>query len=98
MSSQLDGIVQIMSISSDSIPGDMPTETQTLKETLRFSERTVGYSRFYEAKQSGSTVNRLIRCQRRLSVTTHDRAVINDVTYKITLIQYQKMCARLQWI
>jgi hypothetical protein len=59
-----DGVVNIYSVSDTSVDGGMPTETLTLKQTLRYHERTVGLTRFYTAKQANVEVKYVLRCPR----------------------------------
>jgi hypothetical protein len=83
-----DGLVKIYSVSNTAAAGEMPKEELTLKETLRFHDRTVGFSRFYAAKQASEKVDKLIRCPLVSSVSATDQAVIGTEQYQITLVQY----------
>lgn len=84
-----DGTVQIYSVTNSAAPGDMPTDGLTLKETLRYEERTVGITRYHSGLQSNYRVDMLLRCQRRPDITTEMVAIPNDGRqYDIKRIQY----------
>lgn len=84
-----DGIVKIYSVSDTSIAGGMPTDMLTLKQTLRYHERTVGLTRFYTAKQANVEVKYVLRCPRLRNVSAQDIAIPNDgKQYRIAQVQY----------
>lgn len=82
-----DGIVGIYTIADISAPGDMPKDGLKLKETLRFKQRTVGFSRYYTAMQAQQKVDCVIRCPFRNVVSAQDVVILNNVQYRIGLIQ-----------
>jgi hypothetical protein len=88
----MDGVVKIYTLTNTAEPGCKPAFSETLKETLRFRERTVGVTRFYTALESVGEIARLIRCPLRRNVTAHDIAVIiadgPAAKYEIGQIQY----------
>ena len=64
-------------------------ETLALAQTLRYHERTVGLSRYYEALQANVRVQYVLRCPRLTSVSTQDVAIPNDGRqYRIVQVQY----------
>lgn len=65
-----------------------PTKTLRLTEKTRgfFEERTVGFSRHFEAGRNGQRVDRLIRIWR-TAVSTRDLCRIDGVTYDILQVQ-----------
>ena len=84
-----DGVVKIYSVSNIADDGGMPAEKLTLKETLRYHERTVGNTRYYKAMQAGAKVDAVLRCPLRRNVSVQDVAIPNDgYQYRITWIQY----------
>lgn len=84
-----DGLVKIYSVENISEPGEAPMEEQVFKCSLRYKERTVGFSRYYSAMQANTKVSALIRCPRVRSVNEKDTAVLtNGEKYEISLIQY----------
>nr|DAQ35643.1 MAG TPA: putative head-tail adaptor [Caudoviricetes sp.] len=84
-----DGVVKIYTVSDGAAPGNMPHDALTLKETLRYKERTVGNQRYYQAMQAGAKVDTVLRCPLRRDVSGQDVAIPNDgKQYKITLVQY----------
>lgn len=84
-----DGVVSIYTVSDVSQPGGMPVEALTLKEALRYEERTVGLTRFYAALQNNVNIKYVLRCPRIRSVSTQDVAVpVDGKQYKIVQIQY----------
>ena len=84
-----DGVVKIYQISDVSSEGDMPKEGLLLKHTLRYAQRTVGLTRYYQALQANVRVKHLVRCHCVDSVSTQDVAVPADgKQYRIIQIQY----------
>ncbi len=84
-----DGVVLIYSIADVAQPGCMPVEALTLKQSLRYHERTVGMARFYTAKQASVDVKYVLRCPRLRDISTQDIAIpVDGKQYKIDLIQY----------
>ncbi|MVB11177.1 hypothetical protein CAFE_18850 [Caprobacter fermentans] len=84
-----DGTLKIYSVGNVSAPGDMPKDGLTLKETLRYHERTVGNQRYYVAMQAGAKVDAVLRCPLRRDVSAQDVAIPNDgKQYRITRVQY----------
>lgn len=84
-----DGVVSIYTVSDVSQPGGMPVDALTLKEALRYEERTVGLTRFYAAMQNNVNIKYVLRCPRIRSVSTQDVAVpVDGKQYKIVQIQY----------
>lgn len=84
-----DGVVKVYSVGNIAPAGGMPKEGLTLKETLRYHERTVGINRHYMALQANAEVKYVLRCPRRRNVSSQDVAIPNDgEQYKITLVQY----------
>lgn len=78
-----DGVVRIYSVT-----GAVMAQTQTLKETLRYKERTVGIQRYTAMLQTGVTVQYVLRCPLRRSVSAQDIAVPNDgKRYRIVQVQ-----------
>lgn len=86
-----DGVVKIYALGDISEPGNMPKEGLTLKETLRYDERTVGMSRFWTAMQAEAKIDSVLRVPQRRNVSAQDIAIPNDgEQYKIIQIQYPK--------
>lgn len=86
-----DGVLNIYSVENVASPGEMPADKITLKESLRYEERTVGMTRFYAAMQNNVNIKYVLRCPRIRSVSTLDVAIPNDgKQYKIVQIQYPK--------
>lgn len=84
-----DGVVSVYTVSDVSQPGEMPVEALTLKEALRYEERTVGLTRFYAALQNNVNIKYVLRCPRIRSVSTQDVAVpVDGKQYKIVQVQY----------
>lgn len=71
-----DGIVAIYEIDDDGNAG-------TQKEKLRFSEKTVGYNRYYEAMTAKVQIDKLIRVPFRRWLTSEYLAVIGSDVYEI---------------
>ncbi len=84
-----DGIVRIYAVENVAQPGKMPVEGQTLKETLPFTQKTVGAMRYTQGVQVGYRIDNRLRTPRREGVTTLDVAVTHDGTsYHIRQVQY----------
>lgn len=84
-----DGVVKIYNVTNTAGSGDMPQQTITLKQTLRYKERTVGLQRFWAAHQANVTVNYVLRCPCLRDVSAQDVAIPNDgKQYRIVQIQY----------
>lgn len=75
-----DGIVNICEIDDDGNAG-------RCKEKLRFSEKTVGYNRFYEAMTAKVQIDKLIRVPFQRWLTTEYVAVIGSDVYEIHQVQ-----------
>lgn len=84
-----DGIVRVYSVENVSAPPLMPKDGLVLKETLRYKERTVGLTRTQIAMQDGATVEYVLRCPLRRSVSAQDVAIPNDgKQYRVRRITY----------
>ena len=84
-----DGSVKIYSLGNIALPGDMSKEELALLQTLRYHERTVGFNRFYVAKQSDIKVAFVIRCPRIKTLSDNLVAIMNDgQQYEVIQIQY----------
>lgn len=84
-----DGIVRIYEKQNIAQSGNMPVMRLSLKCTLRYKERTVGYHRYYTALQGQAQIDYLLRCRRRRDVSTQDIAVPNDgQQYRIVQVQH----------
>lgn len=81
--------MRIYTVTNTAEDGAKPVETLTLAQTLRYHERTVGLSRYYEALQANVKVQHVLRCPRLESVSAQDVAVPNDGRqYRIVQVQY----------
>lgn len=84
-----DGVVKVYSVTNTASDGDMPTEGISLKQTVRYHERTVGLTRYFAALQANIRVQYVLRCQRMRDISAQDVAVPNDgKQYRIVQIQY----------
>lgn len=81
-----DGVVRICKVDNVAPAGDMPKEGLHEVEVLRYEERIVGMSRYWQAHQYEAKLDRLIRCHRR-DITTDHIAVIGDVQFTIKQVQ-----------
>lgn len=83
------GVVRIYTVTNTAADGAKPVETLTLAHTLRYHERTVGLTRYYEALQANVRVQHVLRCPRLTCVSTQDVAIPNDGRqYRIVQVQY----------
>jgi len=88
-----DGLVNIYKVENTSLPGDMPIDGLNLKQSLRYSEKTVGMNRFYQAMQNNIKVALVIQTPEVRGLSDKDTdiivAVLNgDTQYKVMQIQY----------
>ena len=81
-----DGIVDIYEVTNGASVGYKPIEALALRCELRFSERKVGVTRFYDAKQAQIEIEKVIRVPR-YEMTTQDVAKIGSAQYRIVQIQ-----------
>lgn len=59
----------------------------TIREKLRFEDRTIGYKRFIESMTAKMQTDRLIRIHSRKWITTEYLAVIDGEVYEIRQVQ-----------
>ena len=88
-----DGVVSIYKVENTALPGDMPIEGLVLQQTLRYKERTVGMSRFYQAMQNNIKVDYVIRCPEVRGLSDKDTDIlvavlIDGQQYRVVQIQY----------
>ena len=84
-----DGIVKVYVLTNTAAAGEMPKEGLTLKQTLRYKERTVGLNRYWTAQQANVTVKYVLRCPLIRGVSAQDIAIPNDgKQYRIVQVQY----------
>lgn len=83
-----DGIADIYSVENVSEKGDRPKEVLKLKYRLRFSRRTIGVKRYYEAMQAQVRLSNLIRVPVRNDISPQDVAVISGRQYRIEQVQH----------
>jgi SPP1 family predicted phage head-tail adaptor len=81
------GIVQICDVRDCAEPGRKPIEKLVPKARLRFEERQVGVTRYYNARQNQVQIEHLIRVPRHDCVSTQDVAIISGKQYRIDSIQ-----------
>lgn len=83
-----DGIVAIERSELVSAPGEMPEYAYREWWRSYFEEKTVGIQRYYSAKAADDRADMLIRVQQNRKISaTLDRAVIDNVYYRITQVQ-----------
>ncbi len=67
------GILYLDRLSNSAEAGLMPVMKETRIGVYCYSERTVGFSRFYEAKQADEQVDMMVRVPRIYNAKTGDR-------------------------
>ena len=83
-----DGTVRICDVVDVSEPGYRPVQKLHPKVALRYENQRVGISRFYSGMQNQIQVDKVIRVQKALVITTQDVAVTEDGTeYRIRQVQ-----------
>lgn len=84
-----DGVVKIYRLENVAEEGNRPVEKLKLKETLRYKERTVGMGRYWTGFQNNVKIDRLLRVNKRNTVSTQDVAIPNDGNqYIVKQVQY----------
>ncbi len=84
-----DGVVKIYEVANTATPGGMPVEGITLKQTVRYKERTVGLTRRNFARQDNVVIRYVLRCPLLRDVSAQDVAIPNDgKQYRIWDVQY----------
>lgn len=84
-----DGIVTIYDVGNAGGAGFRPIKEITEKHVLRYQERTVGVTRFFEAMAAQERVDRVIRIPRCGELTTDQVAALpGGKQYTIVQVQY----------
>ena len=83
-----DGVVTIYTTEDAASPGRLPIVKLTCKVLLHYEERQLGIKRFYSAMQNQVQVERVIRVQAAVPVSSQDVAITEDgITYQIEMVQ-----------
>lgn len=83
-----DGTVQICDVVDVSEPGYRPVQKLHPKVLLRYENQRVGINRFYSGMQNQIQVDKVIRVQKALVITTQDVAVTEGgAEYRIRQVQ-----------
>lgn len=87
-----DGTLSIYRIDNTAAPGKMPNETLTIKQQgIRYENRTVGMTRFWQAAQADVRMDKFIRCPKLIDVHALDIVQTeNGEQFKIEQIQYPR--------
>ena len=84
-----DGLVIIYDVGNVGEAGFRPIKGLTKKHVLRYQERTVGVTRFFEAKAAQERVDRAVRVPRCGELTTDQIAALpSGKQYTIVQVQY----------
>lgn len=86
----VDGVVKMYTITNTAVSGMRPTETATLKYTIRYKDEKVGITRAYQALQAKVNIKAVISVPIKTDISTQDVAVINQQQYKIQQVQHDK--------
>lgn len=83
-----DGILTVYTVENAAEPGYKPIEKLKKKMVLRYQERRLGLSRYYEARQNQVQIERVIRTPRTGDINNQDIGVTEDGRqYRIDLVQ-----------
>lgn len=86
-----DGLARFYETVNDTQNGRRPAKKLSLKSMLRYEERTVGMTRFWEAKRNDIQIDRMIRCPLQRTVCVNDIAALPDgAQFAIRQVQYPK--------
>lgn len=81
------GICTICIKTESSVNGLMPVERLTPKvSNVYYGDRTVSYTRLYEARGADSQIDRLIRIPAEVSALPDDYVVISDEQYRVDAV------------
>ena len=88
-----DGIVRIYKIENTASPGNKPVESPVLKKTLRYHERTVGVTRYYQALKDDVKVDLVLRCPKVRGISERKKDILvavpeDGLQYKVGQVQY----------
>lgn len=73
------GICDIYSVKGNKI--------DTKLMTLPFGDRTIGMKRYYSARAAGVEITKLIQVPQQLFIKASNRAVVENIEYKIEQVQ-----------
>ena len=83
-----DGMVRICDVVNVAEPGLLPVKKLHPKVALRYENQRVGINRFYSGMQNQIQVDKVIRVQKALEITSQNVAVTEDgAEYRIDLVQ-----------
>lgn len=85
-----DGVCRIFNVENTAPAGFRPKERLILKDgPLRYAERIVGATRFYQAKAAQERVDMVVRVPRRAGIAVDQVAVLKDGRqYQIKQVQH----------
>jgi hypothetical protein len=84
-----DGYVKIYRVENFADSGAMPQETLELEWGFRYTRRTVGMARYWQAMQAGAEIRHVIRIEFFPNVNSQHIAELEDGRrYRIAQIQY----------
>ena len=82
-----DGIVKICSVTNSAEPGYQPVEKLKVKLIHRYSEQRLGINRLYLSRQNQAEIEKVLRVQKKDSISTQDIALLGGKQYRIDVIQ-----------
>lgn len=82
-----DGILDIYVVTNIAKAGYKPKACISWRSKIRFNEQRLGLNRLYLSRQNQIEIERVVRVQRGVSVSTSDIAVINEKQYRIDTVQ-----------
>lgn len=87
-----DGVVRILTVTDEAVPGRMPAPALAEKLRLPFQEQRVGVTRFYSALQAQVRIERVLRVQdpgTAGKISPQDAAIIleDEAQYRVEQVQ-----------
>lgn len=81
------GIIKFYNLENIALNGEMPKQRLVFHKKAYYGERTIGFSRFYDAKGVNEQIDLLVRIWADRSIRIGMYAIANDVQYRISNIQ-----------
>lgn len=82
------GTLSIFRLVNAADPGLMPVMSETIVLQSCYAERTVGFSRYYNAKQADMQIDMLVRIPRSYEIKTGDRVRLSPYSHPASDLPY----------
>lgn len=83
-----EGILQICTLTDIAESGMMPKERLVVSDTAYYSERTVGYERYYAAMGANAKIDKVVRCWHTSAPAENTYVILEDgLQYRVSFAQ-----------